>query len=83
MATFRKVRELLLTSFDDGHISEDEFLLYPLDSAINFLNNRGLLSYYTKRKTRFSPKLILLVSFSCALWSGRYLKFDSLIACFV
>ena len=27
MATFRKVRELLLTSFDDGDISEDEFLL--------------------------------------------------------
>ena len=27
MATFRKVRELLLTSFDDGDILEDEFLL--------------------------------------------------------
>ena len=27
MATFRKVRELLLTSFNDGDISEDEFLL--------------------------------------------------------
>ena len=27
MTTFRKVRELLLTSFDDGDISEDEFLL--------------------------------------------------------
>ena len=27
MATFRKVRELLLTSFEDGDISEDEFLL--------------------------------------------------------
>ena len=28
MATFRKVRELLLTRFDDGDISEDEFLLF-------------------------------------------------------
>ena len=27
MATFRKVLELLLTSFEDGDISEDEFLL--------------------------------------------------------
>ena len=27
MATFRKVREWLLTSFDDDDISEDEFLL--------------------------------------------------------
>ena len=27
MTTFRKVRELLLTSFDDGDILEDEFLL--------------------------------------------------------
>ena len=27
MATFRKARELLLASFDDGDISEDEFLL--------------------------------------------------------
>ena len=27
MATFRKVRELLLTSFEDGDISENEFLL--------------------------------------------------------
>ena len=27
MDTFRKVRELLLTSFEDGDISEDEFLL--------------------------------------------------------
>ena len=28
MATFRKVRELLLTRFDDGDISEYEFLLF-------------------------------------------------------
>ena len=28
MTTFRKVRELLLTSFDDGDISEDEYLLW-------------------------------------------------------
>ena len=27
MATFRKARELLIASFDDGDISEDEFLL--------------------------------------------------------
>ena len=27
MDTFRKVCELLLTSFEDGDISEDEFLL--------------------------------------------------------
>ena len=27
MATFRKARELLLASFDDGDISEEEFLL--------------------------------------------------------
>ena len=27
MATFRKAHELLLASFDDGDISEDEFLL--------------------------------------------------------
>ena len=28
MATFRKVPELLLTRFDDGDISEDEYLLF-------------------------------------------------------
>lgn len=27
MATLRKARELLIASFDDGDISEDEFLL--------------------------------------------------------
>ena len=36
MTTFRKVRELLLTSFDDGDISEDEFLLlYDVNRSIN------------------------------------------------
>ena len=36
MATFRKVRELLLTSFDDGDISEDEFLLlYDVNRSKN------------------------------------------------
>ena len=30
MTTFRKVRELLLTSFDDGDISEDEFFTVVL-----------------------------------------------------
>jgi hypothetical protein len=36
MATFRKVRELLLVSYDDGDISEDEFsLLYDANSSKN------------------------------------------------
>jgi len=36
MATFRKVRELLLGSYDDGDISEDEFLLlYDANSSKN------------------------------------------------
>lgn len=36
MTTFRKVRELLLTSFDDGDISEDEFLLlYDVNRSKN------------------------------------------------
>ena len=36
MAAFRKVRELLLTSFDDGDISEDEFLLlYDVNRSKN------------------------------------------------
>ena len=36
MATFRKVRELLLTSLDDGDISEDEFvLLYDVNRSKN------------------------------------------------
>ena len=36
MATFRKARELLLTSFDDGDISEDEFLLlYDVNRSKN------------------------------------------------
>ena len=36
MATFRKVHELLLTSFDDGDISEDEFLLlYDVNRSKN------------------------------------------------
>ena len=36
MTTFRKVRELLLTSFDDGDISEDEFLLlYDVNRSQN------------------------------------------------
>ena len=36
MSTFRKVRELLLTSFDDGDISEDEFLLlYDVNRSKN------------------------------------------------
>ena len=36
MATFRKGRELLLLSYDDGHISEDEFLLlYDANNSKN------------------------------------------------
>jgi len=36
MATFRKVCELLLVSYDDGDISEDEFLLlYDANSSKN------------------------------------------------
>ena len=36
MSTFRKVRQLLLTSFDDGDISEDEFLLlYDVNRSKN------------------------------------------------
>lgn len=36
MATFRKARELLITSFDDGDISEDEFLLlYDANTSKN------------------------------------------------
>ena len=36
MASFRKVRDLLLESFDDGDISEDEFLLlYNLNMSKN------------------------------------------------
>ena len=36
MTTFRTVRELLLTSFDDGVISEDEFLLlYDVNRSQN------------------------------------------------
>ena len=36
MATFRKVCELLLTSFDDGDIPEDEFLLlYDVNRSKN------------------------------------------------
>ena len=36
MTTFRKVRELLLTSFDAGDISEDEFLLlYDVNRSKN------------------------------------------------
>ena len=36
MATFSKVRELLLVSYDDGDISEDEFLLlYDVNSSKN------------------------------------------------
>ena len=45
------------------------------------LNNRGLsLVLLHKKQDTVSLKRILLVSFSCALWSGIYLKFDSLIA---
>ena len=36
MTTFRKVRELLPTSFEDGDISEDEFLLlYDVNRSKN------------------------------------------------
>ena len=36
MATFRKVRDLILTSFEDGDISEDEFLLlYDVNRSKN------------------------------------------------
>lgn len=36
MTTFRKARELLLASFDDGDISEDEFLLlYDANTSKN------------------------------------------------
>ena len=36
MTTFRKVRKLLLTSLDDGDISEDEFLqLYDVNRSKN------------------------------------------------
>ena len=36
MDTFRKVCELLLTSFEDGDISEDEFLLlYDVNRSKN------------------------------------------------
>ena len=36
MATFRKVRELLLLSYDDGDILEDEFLLlYDANNSKN------------------------------------------------
>ena len=36
MTTFRKVRELLLTSFDDGAFSEDDFLLlYDVNRSKN------------------------------------------------
>jgi len=36
MAPFRKVCELLLVSYDDGDISEDEFLLlYDANSSKN------------------------------------------------
>ena len=36
MTTFRKVREMLLTSFDDGDILEDEFLLlYDVNRSKN------------------------------------------------
>ena len=36
MGTFRKARELLLISFDDGDISEDEFLLlYGVNNSKN------------------------------------------------
>ena len=37
MATFRKAREFLIASFDDGDISEDEFLLlYDANISKNF-----------------------------------------------
>lgn len=36
MASFREVRDLLLDSFDDGELSEDEFLLlYDLNTSNN------------------------------------------------
>lgn len=36
MASFREVRDLLLDSFDDGDLSEDEFLLlYDLNTSKN------------------------------------------------
>ena len=36
MGTFRKARELLLVSFNDGDISEDEFLLlYDVNNSKN------------------------------------------------
>ena len=36
MASFREVRDLLLDSFDDGELSEDEFLLlYDLNTSKN------------------------------------------------
>ena len=36
MGTFRKARELLLLSYDDGDISEDEFLLlYDVNNSKN------------------------------------------------
>lgn len=45
MATFRKARELLIASFDDGDISEDEFLLFY---DANISKNLDFLTRITK-----------------------------------
>ena len=35
MASFRKIRSILLQSFDNGDISEDELLLYDVNTSKN------------------------------------------------
>ena len=35
MASLREIRSILLQSFDDGDISEDEFLLYDVNTSKN------------------------------------------------
>ena len=41
MANFRKVRELLLTSFDDGDISQEKIRIFPT-RITNILTSKGL-----------------------------------------
>ena len=64
MTTFRKVRDLLLTSFDDGDISEDEFLLlYDVNRSKNpdfphqnYEHFEDFISTFGNRLNRFTVK---------------------------
>ena len=60
MASFREIRSILLQSFDDGDISEDEFLLlYDVNTSKNpdFPYEGGRCPYTVMRKRSYSTSL--------------------------